>query len=200
MYNELLYVLIIQGERMKTKDKIMESSFSLFLENGIQGTSTKHILDASGVSNGTLYHYFSSKEKIVEQIFYSIQDEMINSLHATTKDAVQFREFLWLSWETLIRYALENAKKHLFIKMFKDSSIMRNCKENMELLGYNFYSNSNEAIEKEIIDVPSSDYLIIIFNANIDGVIEYFQKMKIGYDGELIKSLFNKFWRSVARY
>jgi len=185
---------------MKTKNKITESTFSLFLENGIQGTSTKDILDASGVSNGTLYHHFPTKGKIVEQIFYNIQEEMIMSLNESTEEAIQFREFLWLSWETLIRYALENPQKHLFIRMFKDSSTIRNCKENIKSLGYDILSKADEAIEKEIIDVPNSDYFNIMFTANVYGVIEYFEKMKMGYDTVLIKSLFDKFWRSVAKY
>lgn len=185
---------------MKTKNKIMESTFSLFLEKGIQGTSTKDILDASGVSNGTLYHHFPTKEKIVEQIFYSIQEEMIVSINLSTQEAVQFREFLWLTWETLIRYALENPQKHLFIRMFKDSSTIRNCKENMKSLGFDMHSKADEAIEKELIDVPSSDYFNIMFNANVNGVIEYFEMMKMDYDTVLIKLLFDKFWRSVAKY
>jgi len=185
---------------MKTKNKIMESTFSLFLEKGIQGTSTKDILDASGVSNGTLYHHFPTKEKIVEEIFYSIQEDMIVTINESTQDAVQFREFLWLTWETLVRYALENSSKNLFIRMFKDSSIIRNCKENMKSLGFDMHSKADEAIEKEIIDVPSSDYFNIMFNANVNGVIEYFEMTKLDYETVLIKSLFDKFWRSVAKY
>lgn len=84
---------------MKSKDKILHAAFKLFLEKGLQATSMKDILKESGVSNGTLYHHFSSREKIVEALYLGIQDKLFIGLSETTRDAIHFKEFLWLSWK-----------------------------------------------------------------------------------------------------
>lgn len=59
----------------KRKGSIVEHSLSLFLENGIQNTSIQDIIDRAGISKGTFYNYFASKNECVSAILEHIHLE-----------------------------------------------------------------------------------------------------------------------------
>ena len=52
------------GFMNKTKRKIFEIAMKLFAEKGYEATSIEEITATVGVSKGTLYYLFSSKEEI----------------------------------------------------------------------------------------------------------------------------------------
>lgn len=59
-------------EQSKTKTllpKIMRAAVRLFVEKGIDGTTTKDIAAKSGVSEGALYRHFKSKEDLAYHLF-----------------------------------------------------------------------------------------------------------------------------------
>lgn len=59
------------------KQKIMEASIHLFDENGFKSTSVKDIVDYVGVTKGTFYYYFASKEELLKYIHLHYIDELI---------------------------------------------------------------------------------------------------------------------------
>ena len=52
----------------KTKELLLETATQLFSENGYEATGVRDILQTSGVSTGSFYHFFSSKESIFEAV------------------------------------------------------------------------------------------------------------------------------------
>ncbi|WLR57171.1 TetR/AcrR family transcriptional regulator [Mesobacillus subterraneus] len=51
------------------KRHVIEKAHQLFIEKGFQATSIQDILDYSGISKGTFYNYFSSKNQLLIDIF-----------------------------------------------------------------------------------------------------------------------------------
>lgn len=60
------------------KQEILDASHRCFLRHGLQGASISMICKEAGMSPGHLYHYFPSKEAIVEQM----ADDYLARLHA----------------------------------------------------------------------------------------------------------------------
>ena len=52
----------------KTKELLLETATNLFSENGYEATGVRDILQACGISTGSFYHFFSSKESIFEAV------------------------------------------------------------------------------------------------------------------------------------
>lgn len=61
----------------QTRATIVAAALELFRENGFDGTTMRGIADRAGVSLGNAYHYFGSKEHLV-QVFY----DQIQAAHA----------------------------------------------------------------------------------------------------------------------
>jgi AcrR family transcriptional regulator len=59
------------------RQEILAAAHRCFLRNGLQGASISMICEEAGMSPGHLYHYFPSKEAIVEQM----ADDYLARLH-----------------------------------------------------------------------------------------------------------------------
>lgn len=51
------------------KQQVINKAHDLFIEKGFQSTSLQEILEYSGISKGTFYNYFSSKNELLMAIF-----------------------------------------------------------------------------------------------------------------------------------
>jgi AcrR family transcriptional regulator len=52
----------------KTRADIVDCARKLFYEQGYDGTSFSHIVDATGLFRGNIYHYFKTKDEILEAV------------------------------------------------------------------------------------------------------------------------------------
>ncbi len=64
------------------KQQVMKKAYRLFIEKGFQATSIQDILDYSGISKGTFYNYFSSKNELLIVIFKTIVKKLENERNA----------------------------------------------------------------------------------------------------------------------
>lgn len=58
------------------KQNVIHSAHQLFIEKGFQATSIQDILDYSGISKGTFYNYFSSKNELLIAIYKTIHKKL----------------------------------------------------------------------------------------------------------------------------
>ncbi|MDZ7717459.1 MAG: TetR/AcrR family transcriptional regulator [Balneolaceae bacterium] len=67
--------------RQQTQKQIIDSAFELFANEGYSKTSIAAVAKKAGISKGLIYHYFDSKEAILEAIFdqlVSMGDQMMD--------------------------------------------------------------------------------------------------------------------------
>jgi AcrR family transcriptional regulator len=58
------------------KQHVIKMAHQLFIDKGYQSTSIQDILDFSGISKGTFYNYFSSKNELFMALFSMIQEKL----------------------------------------------------------------------------------------------------------------------------
>lgn len=92
------------NQKQPTREKILDTVFSLVYINGYNGTSMSMILKECAIPKGSLYHYFKSKKEMVLAVikerlaprmdeFYALQktdgEHEINTLINTVKQITQ---------------------------------------------------------------------------------------------------------------
>jgi AcrR family transcriptional regulator len=50
------------------KGELLDTAQSLFYQKGYEGTSVAEVIEAVGIAKGTFYHYFNSKQQLLDQI------------------------------------------------------------------------------------------------------------------------------------
>ncbi|MBR9870921.1 MAG: TetR/AcrR family transcriptional regulator [Gammaproteobacteria bacterium] len=94
-------------KKIKTRDRILNTSLQLFNSLGEPNVTTLLISDELDISPGNLYYHFKSKGDIVEELFESFEAEMLDLLAVPSNADVpvdQFSFFLHLLFEAVARY------------------------------------------------------------------------------------------------
>lgn len=70
-------------ERMEYLDRrseILDMARSMFFSNGYEGTSINNLIKKLGIAKGTFYHYFKSKEELLDQVINEVNTEIVKNI------------------------------------------------------------------------------------------------------------------------
>lgn len=83
----------------KTKSKIVTAAWKLFYEQGYENTTIEDIIDESGTSKGSFYHYFEGKDALLGSLAY-MMDEKYEELEPMMDEQMNcFEALLYLNQE-----------------------------------------------------------------------------------------------------
>ncbi len=99
-----------------TKQKIVDAAFSLLTEHGRHGVSMKDISNKSGVSNGSIFHHFKSKDQIIVSVYVRERRTYWNVVFdAMEKHTGTPPEALAEATRASLRYQEQFPKQHKFM-------------------------------------------------------------------------------------
>jgi AcrR family transcriptional regulator len=81
-------------QKQKTRENILFSARNLMLKNGFIKVSTKEISTVCGVSQGTLFLHFSTKDNLLNEIISHDIDLYLNDLKLNCNTKISREEFL----------------------------------------------------------------------------------------------------------
>ena len=79
----------------RTRERILETSLTLFNARGEPNVTTNHIADELEISPGNLYYHFRNKDDIIEQLFAQYEERIDRAL-VTPEDRLPGLEDIWL--------------------------------------------------------------------------------------------------------
>lgn len=87
---------------------ILDAATKLFASDGFHATSTRKIAAAAKVSEGTVFHYFSTKNALLLAILDNFYDDLTDSARAGIEEIMDTRERLLFLAKNHIRILLKN--------------------------------------------------------------------------------------------
>lgn len=92
---------------MKTKDRILLTSLTLFNEEGEPNVTTVDIAAELDISPGNLYYHFKGKEAIIETLYLAMERELLDILRAPIQDSINVEDiwlYLYVVFEQIHKY------------------------------------------------------------------------------------------------
>jgi len=90
------------------RTELLEIAAGLFARRGLRATTVRDIADAAGILSGSLYHHFSSKEAIVDEILRGFLDGLFDEYHRIVDEGAGPRATL----EALVRASFRAIHEH----------------------------------------------------------------------------------------
>ena len=75
--------------------QILDAGVRVFARQGYHGTRVSDIADEAGVAYGLVYHYFKSKDQVLNELFSERWSLLLAAIEATDADDIAPREKLW---------------------------------------------------------------------------------------------------------
>ncbi|WP_319641564.1 TetR/AcrR family transcriptional regulator [Methanovulcanius yangii] len=100
---------------------LMEAAIDLFSTQGFHATPTKQISDRAGVSAGTLFRYFSTKEELIDSLHTSITAALADAVDEAIRPGTPVEEQIKNVKREVLYWMFKNPKKALFFEQFSSS-------------------------------------------------------------------------------
>lgn len=114
-----------------SKKHIIKIAFKLFLQKSYKSVTLRNIIAESGLSNGTFYHYFNTKEQLYEEVANYYWCELMNPPFNSPDDCTLYQ---------FIQEALRRARK-IFISIINETDL-----DDEHTNFYSFISEANRLI------------------------------------------------------
>ena len=80
-----------------TRGKIITAAWDLFYEQGYEDTTIEEIIEQSGTSKGSFYHYFEGKDALLGSLSYIFDEEYERLQSEIDEDMNSFDKLLYLN-------------------------------------------------------------------------------------------------------
>ncbi len=172
--------------------EIIETSASLFSEFGYDETTVTMIIEKIGIAKGTFYHYFTSKDEVLEVIVDIMvekvgsgideisQKEDLNALEKLGEAGKYFRTVA-IGWERISDFLHEDRNAHWHLKLEKK----------LLPIVYDSYENIiRQGIEEEVFKVsyPRETAIAILGATNALTGRDHDHANRRSYDEDFLKA------------
>jgi AcrR family transcriptional regulator len=171
---------------IKTKEKIINIAFKLFLENGYEATNIRDICDEVGIKSSTIYFHYKSKQDLFMYIYdETIRDyiEYITSIDVAKKD-MPLEEKLYILLRRKLEYYASDLSKRKFIlryHLFPPEEISNVLRDK-----YMVFTREENKI---ILDIIESSWDKNVMNiGNINGYLLEYRRLESYLAYEMITS------------
>jgi AcrR family transcriptional regulator len=182
------------------KQAVLDASLKLFVENGFHGTSTAEIAKTAGVATGTLFHYFSTKEELINTLYIQTKENMLNEVSGSYDDTQTFKENIKALWLKFSYFGINNPYMFQFILIFHSSPYITSLtKEQLENRFVELLEIYRKGIEKDEIKQVYDEMVLDYFWGNIFATVTHFGKYPEKLNEKNIDLAFELFWDGISK-
>lgn len=154
--------------------QILAAALKLFAANGFHGTATGKIAEEAGVANGTLFHYYKTKDDLVAGLYNYIKEDLATAMSAIIHDSDFITPKFRNNFVHTLYWALQHRDEFYYIQQFERSPY------NNKIPGKTIEQQSlvqlkliDEAIKKKLLQTHPRDLVITILNSQLFGIYQY---------------------------
>lgn len=154
------------------KGRILDAALRLFVEKGIDNTSTSLISKEAGIATGTLYLYFKNKVDLINELYTSIEEEKLSIFDTSVSE--YSTEFFEKSWMDTIEWGVNNPDKFKFIRQFNSSPYYANY-DNKRLADNekHILKLIKSGVEKKQLKNLPPEYMLGLLSVHLALTMEY---------------------------
>ncbi|MBK7581350.1 MAG: TetR/AcrR family transcriptional regulator [Myxococcales bacterium] len=111
-------------DRPDRRESVLDAALHCFVDRGFYGTAIPEIAKRAGVAAGTIYHYFDSKEVLVNTLFRTWKMAIAQRVFTKFPHEAGAREQFRVMWHEMIAFARENPSAFAFIELHNHASYL----------------------------------------------------------------------------
>jgi AcrR family transcriptional regulator len=186
---------------MEKRILILNTALELFVNQGFHDTPTSLIAKKAGVATGTLFHYFKTKEELINTLYRETKEKFFAITTQNVEKQESLKVKVRLLWFNTIEWALACPREFLFIQQFTNSPFI--TKLTMDEVSEHFkfyYDLIDTGKEKNLVrDIPT-DLLYQLSSFQIFGIINYlYNNPQLQKDKDFLEMSFDLYWDTLKK-
>lgn len=90
------------------RGRLVDAATRLFADKGFEGTTVQEVVDAAGVTKGAMYHYFSSKDDLLYEIYHRVLSMQMERLELILGGAEPLADRLYAAAVDVVLTSIAN--------------------------------------------------------------------------------------------
>ncbi|NQU86270.1 MAG: TetR/AcrR family transcriptional regulator [Mariniphaga sp.] len=181
------------------KEKILKTSLKLFVERGFHNTPTSLIAKEAGVATGTLFHYFNTKELLINTLYLEVKDNMMVDLTSNLDNQETIKAKMKQIFMNSLSWAFNKPEQQLFFMQYSHSPFIDQLTRQQGMQRFNkIFDIIEEGGKTDVLKNISTEMLFEIAQGLINGSIKYFKENKEYFENkETLENAFLTFWDAI---
>ena len=158
---------------MKTRDRILVTSLSLFNEEGEAHTTTIDIANELDISPGNLYYHFKGKDQIIAELFHQYEMALVGTLAAPIEGPLGSERgqvednwyFLQVVLEEMYQYRFLYHNLDDILQRYPD--LRRKFRRLMQLKRAALFAICQALLQQSVIDTEDQQLLSLVDNMTL---------------------------------
>lgn len=181
------------------REKYLRAALSLFVQKGVQNTSTADIAIEAGTAAGTLFLYFPTKQNLIDELLRKIARDYAESIKSQLTPGSPAREALFIIWNESIRWLRDHLEAYQFQQQVRNTGMVT---EPVLMETASYFSFYYEAIQKGLQEGSIKPYRVDLIGGFLyQGIAALMGLIMLEQDsdiyGKLIEQGFEIFWNGI---
>lgn len=181
------------------RNQILETALKLFVENGFHATPTSKIAKEAGVATGTLFHYFKTKEELINTLYLETKDVLIQSISQGLGEQDTIKGKIRRIFLNAITWSVNHPEQQLFYSQFSHSPFISNITRELGLQRFQYiYDILKEGQQQEILKPIPLDLMFEAIQGTLNGVTKYLMEYPDKTENQqTMETAFNILWDAI---
>lgn len=183
------------------RDRILLAAKRLFVNQGFHNTPTTVIASEAGVANGTLFHYFKTKDDLINTLFREISRTFFLVATAGVEHEQTIKRKIRLLYYNSVSWALNRPHDFLFMQQFNHSPFISQLtpKESSDIARF-YHDLINQGKTSGILKEIPTDLLYQLLAYQQNGVIDFLLKHPgLQQNMNYLNMAFEVYWESSVK-
>ncbi len=155
------------------KQAIFNSLLDLISKNGFHNSPMSLVAKNANVAAGTIYHYFTSKEVLISELFKYQQIQFENIIAQADDQTKSYKDRFRMVYDAIYDYFDKNRRVYTFIEQYMCSPFLnKNAKDEFEA----FFQPMQEFLKKGLhgghLKGINSKLIVSLFYGNISALMK----------------------------
>ncbi|GAA4468268.1 TetR/AcrR family transcriptional regulator [Nemorincola caseinilytica] len=185
---------------MDKQQEILKAALALFVEHGFHGTPTSMIAKQAGVANGTLFHYYKTKDELITALYVAVKKQMTDCAAADGMADLPLKETCRQFYTNALNWGLDNSTEFRFLQQFMNSPYATLLPDELKAQSHAWIELIKAGIKAKQINPLPVDYITSILSSHLFGVNQYITNANLSAQARkrIIAESFDMVWGMIA--
>ena len=189
--------------RVKDENKrqaIRDATVLEVVKGGLSSASIAKIANRAGLSQGTIYLYFPSKERLLQDVYLEIKRDIHARMMSANDASVGSAEHIKSLWFLLLEYAVEHPNDFAFSELLSAAQLLEDAQiSELEVMSTDIRVSIDMAVaDGTLIDAPVQSIMSVLTSPAIQAARSVALQGK-PLDKAKIERTFDLIWRGIAK-
>lgn len=188
----------VAKDTIDKRTAILKATLDLISERGFDNTPMSLIAKTAGVSTGIVYHYFSGKEELINELYKEIKLETFQAMLVDYSEDLSLKERFLGIWHNYVRYSLNHPTTGLFLEQFENSPYLKHLEGDFTQAVAPFFNLFQQGVEEGVFKPLSP---VVLFDLGFSAATALVKRHIAGVvvlDDELVQTAADACWDGVT--